>query len=181
MANTSSVKSCSWHLLFMQFCVNNFYLKLFLLLKKTNIHSIKFFGKDAYLHNLFNEPVMLWTYLIAINEWMRLPTWLSGRESTCQCRKHKRCTFNLWVRKIPWRRKWQPLQYCCLGNAMERGAWRATVHGVIKSHKAIKTQLSNWTATNEWMLRRTPISTHHLFLKSTYRISFSAVMLFLSS
>ena len=28
-----------------------------------------------------------------------------GEESTCQCR---RCGFNLWVRKIPWRRKWQP-------------------------------------------------------------------------
>ena len=26
-----------------------------------------------------------------------------------------------------------PLQYSCLGNPMERGAWRATVHGVTKS------------------------------------------------
>ena len=34
-----------------------------------------------------------------------LPWWLSGKESTCQCR---RCWFDLWVRKIPWRRKWQP-------------------------------------------------------------------------
>ena len=25
-----------------------------------------------------------------------------------------------------------PLQYSCLGNLMERGAWRATVHGVSK-------------------------------------------------
>ena len=24
------------------------------------------------------------------------------------------------------------LQYCCLGNPMERGAWQATVHGVAK-------------------------------------------------
>ena len=30
--------------------------------------------------------------------------WLSGKESACQCRRHK---FGLWVRKIPWRRKWQ--------------------------------------------------------------------------
>ena len=28
--------------------------------------------------------------------------------SACQCRKPKRCGFNPWVRKIPWRRKWQP-------------------------------------------------------------------------
>ena len=34
-----------------------------------------------------------------------LPWWLSGKESTCQCRRHG---FDPWVRKIPWRRKWQP-------------------------------------------------------------------------
>ena len=32
----------------------------------------------------------------------------SSKESTCQCRRCKRCRFNPWVRKIPWRRKWQP-------------------------------------------------------------------------
>ena len=32
---------------------------------------------------------------------------LSGKES-CQCRRCKRCGFDPWVRKIPWRRKWQP-------------------------------------------------------------------------
>ena len=26
-----------------------------------------------------------------------------------------------------------PLQYSCLGNPMDRGAWWATVHGVVKS------------------------------------------------
>ena len=29
-------------------------------------------------------------------------------ESTCQSRRHKRCRFDHWVRKIPWRRAWQP-------------------------------------------------------------------------
>ena len=32
----------------------------------------------------------------------------SGKEPACQCRRHKRCRFDPWVRKIPWRRKWQP-------------------------------------------------------------------------
>ena len=36
-----------------------------------------------------------------------LPKWLSGK-STCQCRRHKRSRFDPWVRKTPWRRKWQP-------------------------------------------------------------------------
>ena len=34
-----------------------------------------------------------------------LPWWLSGKEFACQCRRHG---FHPWVRKIPWRRKWQP-------------------------------------------------------------------------
>ena len=33
-----------------------------------------------------------------------------------------------------------PLQCSCLENPMDRGAWRATVHGVAKT----RTQLSNW-------------------------------------
>ena len=39
----------------------------------------------------------------------RAPRWHSGQESAWQCRKHKRCTFDPWVRKIPWSRKWQPV------------------------------------------------------------------------
>jgi len=34
-----------------------------------------------------------------------IPRWRSGKESACQCR---RCGFDPWVGKIPWRRKWQP-------------------------------------------------------------------------
>ena len=30
-------------------------------------------------------------------------------ESACQCRKHKRCWFDPWVGKIPWRRAWQTM------------------------------------------------------------------------
>ena len=36
------------------------------------------------------------------------PKWLSGKESACQCRRWKRRRLDPWVRKIPWRRKWQP-------------------------------------------------------------------------
>ena len=32
----------------------------------------------------------------------------SGKEFTCQCRRHKRQRFHPWVGKIPWRRKQQP-------------------------------------------------------------------------
>ena len=36
----------------------------------------------------------------------RLPSWLSGKESFCQCTRPK---FSLWVGKIPWRRKRQSI------------------------------------------------------------------------
>ena len=33
---------------------------------------------------------------------------LSGKESGCQWRRHKRCRFDPWVGKIPWKRKRPP-------------------------------------------------------------------------
>ena len=45
-----------------------------------------------------------------------------------------------------------PLQYSCLGNLTNRGAWRATVHGVARNW----TQLSDKTATDLfiWIVRK---------------------------
>ena len=38
-----------------------------------------------------------------------LPGWLNGERIHLQCRRHMSCGFCSWVRKIPWRRKWQPI------------------------------------------------------------------------
>ena len=35
------------------------------------------------------------------------PGGTSGKELSCQCRRHKRHGFDPWVGKIPWRRAWQ--------------------------------------------------------------------------
>ena len=53
--------------------------------------------------------------------------------SSNQCRRLKRYGFDPWVRKIPWRRKWQPTLVFLPGESQDRGAWRATVHRVAKS------------------------------------------------
>ena len=37
-----------------------------------------------------------------------------------------------WVGKMPWRRKWQPTPVFLPGKSVDRGAWRAIVHGVTK-------------------------------------------------
>ena len=50
----------------------------------------------------------------------------SGKEYACPR------GFDPWVRKIPGEGNGNPLQYSCLGNPMDRGAWQAAVHGVAK-------------------------------------------------
>ena len=40
--------------------------------------------------------------------------------------------------RSPGERHGNPLQYSCLGNPMDRGAWQATVHGVAKSQTRLK-------------------------------------------
>ena len=48
------------------------------------------------------------THCLALEPNSGFPWWYSGKESACQCRRHKRSRSDTWVRKIPWRRKWQP-------------------------------------------------------------------------
>ena len=46
-------------------------------------------------------------YLIFNWETLGLPRWLSGKESTCQCRRCRRHGFDPCIGKIPWKRAWQ--------------------------------------------------------------------------
>ena len=63
-----------------------------------------------------------------------------------------------------------PLQYSCLENFMDRGAWRATVHGVAKSRVLLSTHAythslcSRPSLTCCWEGRRT-VSFHARFLE----------------
>ena len=49
-----------------------------------------------------------------------------------------------------------PLQYSCLENPMDRGAWQATVHGVAKS----QTRMSNFTFTFHFHALEKAMATH---------------------
>ena len=46
--------------------------------------------------------------------------------------------FDPWGRRAPGEGNGNPLQYSCLGNPMDRGAWRAIVHGFEKSPTQLK-------------------------------------------
>ena len=61
------------------------------------------------------------------------PGGLVGKHSTCKAGyflQSRRPRFDLWVRKIPWRRKWQPTPVFLLGNPMDRETWKTTVRKV---------------------------------------------------
>ena len=53
-----------------------------------------------------------------------------------------------------------PLQYSCLENPMDRGAWRATVHGVAES----QTRLSDFTFTFHFHALEKEMATHSRIL-----------------
>ena len=80
----------------------------------------------------------LWEHLWPVEEKRALPRWLSKRQGLTP-----------GSRRSPGGGNGNPLQYSCLENPMDRGAWGATVHGVIKC----QTQPRNWECT-EWRYSR---------------------------
>ena len=61
-----------------------------------------------------------------------LPRWLSGKESACNAGDMGLIPDS---GRSPKGGNGNPLQYSCLENSMERGAWWATVHGVTEQDK----------------------------------------------
>ena len=59
-----------------------------------------------------------------------LPRQLSGKESTCNAGDAGTIPE---LGSSPGEGNSNPLQYSCLGHPRDRGAWRATVHGVTES------------------------------------------------
>ena len=48
------------------------------------------------------------TFLSMLTFFQGFPTGTSGKEPTCQCRRHKRFEFDPWILKISWRRAQKP-------------------------------------------------------------------------
>ena len=82
---------------------------------------------------LIKSVVTTATVLISLCTSCGRPRWLSGKESAWQGRRHRRLWFDPWVVKIHGEGNGNPLQFSCLEYSMDRGAWQATVHGVVKS------------------------------------------------
>ena len=83
------------------------------------------------------------------------PNGASGKESTCQWRRHQRLGFDPWIRKIPWSRKRQPTlvflpgKFHGLRNLVSYSPW---------GHKELD--------TTEWLnISRSPIVLKHLIFQ----------------
>ena len=82
------------------------------------------------LRNVFMlfKPRSLWYFVRA--DLASLPWWFSGKESACSAGNTPLIP---GPGRAPGDSSGNPLQYSCLENPTDRGAWRTTVHGVAKS------------------------------------------------
>ena len=80
-----------------------------------------------------------------------IPGGANGKEPSCESRRLKRFGFNPGSGRSPGGGHGNPLQYSCLENPTDRGAWWATVHGVAKSQTHLK-----------WLSRHAQEKDHHV-------------------
>jgi len=84
--------------------------------------------------DLFNAvipmPNTVFLSLLTLPTCFLLPGWLRQERICPQC---KRPRFDPWVGKTPGEGNGNPLQYPCLENSMDKGAWWAIVYEVTKS------------------------------------------------
>ena len=77
-------------------------------------HTISWVRKGLYilmlLRGVLNSPRWILKCLpkVCWVKYMGFPDGARGKEPACECRRHKRFGFDPWIRKIPWRRAWQP-------------------------------------------------------------------------
>ena len=70
----------------------------------------------AIVHGVAKSRTRLSDFTHSLMQLLGLPWWLRG-QSIC-----RQCGFNPWVRKTPWRRKWQPTPVFSPGKSHE---WRS--------------------------------------------------------
>ena len=83
-------------------------------------------------------PECLFCHLLSTGTELGLLWWLSGKESACCAGDAEGAGLILGLGRSPEEGHGNPLQYSCLDNTMDRGAWQATVLGVAKSQTQLK-------------------------------------------
>ena len=76
------------------------------------------------------------SYYHSVCTYSGFPQWPSGKESVCKAGATGDAGSIPGLRRTPGRGNGNPLQYSFLENPMDRGAWLAPAHGVLKSQPA---------------------------------------------
>ena len=97
-------------------------------------------GKTLELSPSLWDPGSIWEKIHSPNQGLLL--WLRNKESTCSAGTTGDTGSVPGLGRSPGGGNGNPLQYPCLENPMDRGAWWATVRGVTKSQTRLK-QLSS--------------------------------------
>ena len=100
--------------------------------------------------------------ILILPEGNSFPGGASGKEPACQCRRHERLGFDPWVGRIPLEGKHSnPLQYSCLKNPMDSGAWWAAVRGVTESPESEHFQFTSLFRSSSESRKRSILHHHH--------------------
>ena len=94
--------------------------------------------KSKVLNQIVYLDCCLWLSMLCIG----VPWWLSGKELACSAEVAGDTGSIPGLGSSPGVGHGNPLQYSCLENPMDKGAWWATVHRVAKSQMILK-----WVST----------------------------------
>ena len=109
-----------------------------------------------------------------------IPGGTIGKEHAfqCQCRRCKKCGLDPWVRKIPWRRKWQPTPVSLPGES--HGQESDGLHGVTKSWTWLKHLSAHGlgeSGTFQYRKQSKPLT--HLTRSNSISLLFFIILLYL--
>ena len=82
-------------------------------------YSYEFTHPPKWWWNPNAQYPLMWLYL-EIESLYMITRWHSDTNSACHCRRLRRCRFDPWARKIPWRREWQPTPVSFPGQSHEQ-------------------------------------------------------------
>ena len=120
-------------------------------------------GKPHSTSTLLNYFPHILSFLASIQP---SPSDTNDEEAARQCRRHKRRGSIPGLERSTRGGQGNPLQYSCLENPMNRGAWQTIVHGVTKSQAQLKQSSS--------LAQVVPILASHLYhlMSDNFTLSF---------
>ena len=102
---------------------------------------------------------------------------VGGKEPACPCRRRK---FHPGSGRSPGEGNGKPLQYSCLENSMDRGAWLARVHRVAKIQTWLSTQAQTYVGCSGRVILSVCVHLFQVWSRNLnpglFRLSFKAMI-----